>query len=327
MAPKGIGKAATPVLKVQKKRFSGDASGPSETEPSKPIKRVRFQVDQDLVTDSSSKISDSKPRSDSDDNESSSSSLSSRSASPETPDLEIPKEVCTTDPPLSPTNQGRHACPSIDPARDVPEADLSELDEDALKVQTEECSSRPEQISDDPRLLQSRKRVENAQAFYARADSAMESARKTNISPAGNMHMENIVRRALIRLRAARQNLREAETQIYDEARMLPPEKRIIIAKPRPGQGATESAGSSIEQERTAGSGDVASEMGLDHLDDESDTQGNVWCLGITGKSVKNQCCSDCEIFQKPPPPQIHADDPRDYFTDIPCRYRQQNEL
>lgn len=135
-----------------------------------------------------------------------------------------------------------------------------QLDEDLLVSQIEEFAGI-ETDGENPNLAQARKNVEAANAAYQLADCAMGVAREKKISVKGDAHMANIVRRAVARLRAAREK-----------------EKEIV----------------------TGGSGlpDLANEQA--NSNDERDEKGNVWCLGMLGDSLRNHCCSDCENLAMP---------------------------
>lgn len=134
------------------------------------------------------------------------------------------------------------------------------LDEDLLVSQIEEFAGI-ETDGENPNLAQARKNVEAAKAAYQLADFAMGVAREKKISVKGDAHMANILRRAVARLRAAREK-----------------EKDIV----------------------TGGSGipDLANEQASSN--DERDEKGNVWCLGMLGDSLRNHCCSDCENLAMP---------------------------
>lgn len=146
------------------------------------------------------------------------------------------------------------------PSPDSPYYDRPKLDEDLLVSQIKEFAGI-ETGGENRNLAQARKNVEAAQAAYKLAEFAMGVAREKKISVKGDAHMADIVRRAVARLRAAKEKEREIMT-----------------------------GGSGIP--------DLTSEK-VD-LNDERDEKGNIWCLGMLGASMRNHCCSDCENLAKP---------------------------
>lgn len=266
-----------------------------------PTKKVRFILDGDPPISVSTRTAsaNNRGRTNPDEDEPSSGALPLPEVVSQIPDLRVPEDFGTMEHPLgSLTSSNEQANPvpvPTPPSRpkplDLPESterpnipwapkipaltavDISDipspdspynhrpkLDEDLLVSQIKEFAGI-ETGGDNPNLAQARKDVEAAKAAYQLADFAMGVAREKKISVKGDAHMANMVRRAVARLRAAREK-----------------EKEIV----------------------TGGNGipDLANAQARSN--DERDEKGNVWCLGMLGASMRNHCCSDCENLAKP---------------------------
>lgn len=176
--------------------------------------------------------------------------------SPRTPHLDLPENLQSVAIPHAPTILAVTASLATMPPPAVPNTDRPQLDKDLLATQIQE-SAGPDKDPEDSRLTQALKNVEITKAAYELADRAMEAAREKNITARGDTHMSEIMRRALARLRAAKEKQKEIEKGDSDK----------LDAEPQPAVS-----------------------------DDARDDHGNVWCLEMAGTSLKNQCCSDCEI-------------------------------
>lgn len=294
MSPNDLGLS----LQVHRKRSSGETSDPPDFEPEKsPAKRVRFVPDHDpTITVSSARSPTSANNNgpaDSDENKPSYDTSSLPEVLSQIPNLRLPEDLRTIEhhlgsltspneqtnplpaPPPSPRPNHCHSPENIDrpnipcapttpaltagdlssnPSLDISYKDRPQLDEDLLVSQIEEFAGI-ETDGENPDLEKARKNIEAAKAAYQLADFAMGVAREKKISVKGDAHMANIVKRAVARLRAAREK-----------------EKEIV----------------------TSGSGvpDLSNEQA--NSNDERDEKGNVWCLGMSGASMRNHCCSDC---------------------------------
>lgn len=204
--------------------------------------------------------------------------------------------------PCAPTDNHPPIDIADQPMPDAPDPELPTLDEDLLATQIEEFC-RPErgeeEEEEDSRLVEARWNVETANTLHKSADRAMETAREKNISKAGNEHMENIVRRALARLRAAKHRQKKTEAHVLEENK-LKHESRAqnphTTRETTPGPSAANSRGSNNEGIPISRSSRPGANPRPVITGDERDQEGNTWCLGMTGTSFKNQCCSDCKI-------------------------------